>query len=180
MHGRVELTSSVEELFTAPGLIVLNSKGQSMWRNFIACSGAFVSLALASPAYSQAVPTSVGTRATAGTYDFDVSNGSVVVDALITTNASGHATAISAWSTARIRSPVFRAMRARTTICTSRERGSRSGDYRSRPPPSAISTSTIRVKATTAFSAVTPTSTVMPMASPQRPKSRRSRNPPPG
>ena len=66
-----------------------------MWHNFIACSGAFVSLALASPAYSQAVPTSVGTRATAGTYDFDVSNGSVVVDALITTNASGHATAIS-------------------------------------------------------------------------------------
>jgi hypothetical protein len=178
MHGRVELTRSVEELFTAPGLIVLNSKGQSMWRNFIACSGAFVSLALASPAYSQAVPTSVGTRATAGTYDFDVSNGSGMRSSPRTRLAMRRRS--RAWSTARIRSPVFRAMRARTTICTSRERGSRSGDYRSRPPPSAISTSTIRVKATTAFSAVTPTSTVMPMASPQRPKSRRSRNPPPG
>jgi PEP-CTERM motif len=66
-----------------------------MSRNFIAWFGAALSLVLAAPAYSQAVPTSVGTRATAGTYDFDVSNGSIVVDALITTNASGHATAIT-------------------------------------------------------------------------------------
>jgi hypothetical protein len=66
-----------------------------MPRNTIVCWTGCVFLALATPAYSQVVPTSVGTSADAGTYDLDVSNGSFDVDALITTNSAGHATAIS-------------------------------------------------------------------------------------
>lgn len=53
------------------------------------------SLALAGPADAQSVPVSVGRPAPAGTYHLDMGNGSVLVAALVTTNASGHATDIS-------------------------------------------------------------------------------------
>lgn len=53
------------------------------------------SFAIAGPAAAQSVPATVGARAPAGTYHLDAGNGSVLVDALITTNGSGHATGIS-------------------------------------------------------------------------------------
>lgn len=52
-------------------------------------------LAIAGSAKAQSVPANVGTPAPAGTYALDMGNGSVLVNALITTNASGHATGIS-------------------------------------------------------------------------------------
>jgi hypothetical protein len=54
-----------------------------------------MALVCAAPAQSQSVPTSVGTRVTAGTYSFDVSNGSVFVSGMITTDSTGHATTVS-------------------------------------------------------------------------------------
>jgi hypothetical protein len=53
------------------------------------------SLPLAVPAEAQSIPASVGARAPAGTYHLDVGNGSAFVDALVTTNGSGHAIGIS-------------------------------------------------------------------------------------
>lgn len=61
----------------------------------LAWSCMLVSLAFAAPAQSQAVPANVGITASAGIYDLNVTNGSVVVNALITTNSTGHATGIS-------------------------------------------------------------------------------------
>ena len=58
------------------------------------CASTLVSVAFAAPAHSQAVPVDVGARAPAGTYNFDVSNGSVFVDGFITTDSNGHATSI--------------------------------------------------------------------------------------
>lgn len=52
-------------------------------------------LTMATPIHAQSVPTSVGTRATAGTYSFHVTSGSTLVDALVTTNGTGHAVGIS-------------------------------------------------------------------------------------
>jgi PEP-CTERM motif-containing protein len=54
-----------------------------------------IALALTGPAQCQAVPASVGARAPAGIYNFDVGNGSVFVDGMITTDSNGHATDIS-------------------------------------------------------------------------------------
>lgn len=62
-------------------------------RFLLAC--AVSSLAIAGPVEAQTVPGSVGTAAPAGTYQLLTGNGSVLVDALITTNAAGHATGIS-------------------------------------------------------------------------------------
>lgn len=68
----------------------------SRYLNFLlGCSFTAVALAASAPAQSQAVPSTTGTRAIAGTYNFDVSNGSTIVDALITTNSAGHATGIT-------------------------------------------------------------------------------------
>lgn len=53
------------------------------------------SLSIAGAAEAQSVPATVGASAPAGTYHLDTGNGSVTVDALVTTNASGHATGIS-------------------------------------------------------------------------------------
>ena len=52
-------------------------------------------LAIAAPAEAQSVPANVGTPAPAGTYALVTGNGSFSVNALVTTNASGHATGIS-------------------------------------------------------------------------------------
>jgi hypothetical protein len=73
-------------------------KGPVMSRlvnSILAPAGMLIALALAAPAQSQSVPANVGARAPAGTYDLNVANGSVVVNALITTDSNGHATGIS-------------------------------------------------------------------------------------
>ena len=59
----------------------------------LAC--AVASFAIAAPAEAQSVPANVGTPAPAGTYALVTGNGSFSVNALVTTNASGHATGIS-------------------------------------------------------------------------------------
>ena len=61
----------------------------------LACAATLMSVVCAAPAQSQAVPTSVGTRAPAGTYNFDIALGSTLAGGTITTDANGHATAIS-------------------------------------------------------------------------------------
>lgn len=58
----------------------------------LACA---ISSFVAIPAEAQSVPLSVGAAAPAGTYLILTGNGSVIVNALITTNSSGHATGIS-------------------------------------------------------------------------------------
>ena len=61
----------------------------------LVCGASLMSLAMAVPAQSQAVPTTVGTRATAGIYNFDLSVGSFTADGSITADSNGHATAIA-------------------------------------------------------------------------------------
>ena len=68
----------------------------SRFKNFtLACAATAISVVSAAPAQSQAVPTSAGARAPAGTYDFDVAIGSIFAGGTITTDSTGHATTIS-------------------------------------------------------------------------------------
>jgi hypothetical protein len=52
-------------------------------------------VSLGAPAHSQSVPANVGLPAAAGAYNFFASNASTSVNGIITTDATGHATAIS-------------------------------------------------------------------------------------
>lgn len=61
----------------------------------LVCASASIGLAFATSAQSQAVPTSVGSLAPAGSYTLNMSNGSAFAAAMVTTDATGHATAIS-------------------------------------------------------------------------------------
>ena len=54
-----------------------------------------LSLTAGTPVFAQSVPTSAGARATAGSYNFNVSNGSIFAGGTVTTNAMGHAISIS-------------------------------------------------------------------------------------
>ena len=58
------------------------------------CAVTLATLVHAPIALSQSVPATVGTRATAGTYNFDFSNGSIFAVGTITTDLTGHATGI--------------------------------------------------------------------------------------
>jgi hypothetical protein len=60
----------------------------------IACVMTLAAFAHAPVAQAQSVPTNVGTKVTAGTYNFDFANGSFFADGAITTDATGHATTI--------------------------------------------------------------------------------------
>lgn len=58
------------------------------------CCAALISLTYAAPAMCQTVPPTVGAPASAGSYSFGVTADSIFADAIITTDASGHATNI--------------------------------------------------------------------------------------
>ena len=58
-------------------------------------TAALLAMAAAAPAWSQQVPTNVGTSATAGSYNFDFSVGTVSAGGTILTDNTGHATAIT-------------------------------------------------------------------------------------
>jgi PEP-CTERM motif-containing protein len=91
------LTTSVETVLNTVRLMSFTNGGiMSGIKSFaFATAATLISLAVAGPAQCQAIPTSVGARATAGTYNFNVGDGSVFVDGMITTDSNGHATAIS-------------------------------------------------------------------------------------
>jgi hypothetical protein len=68
----------------------------SRFTNFIfGCSAACMAMASSSIAQAQAVPTTAGARATAGSYVFDISLDSLFAGGTITTDSTGHAIGIT-------------------------------------------------------------------------------------
>ncbi|MBW0006807.1 MAG: PEPxxWA-CTERM sorting domain-containing protein [Sphingomonas sp.] len=67
----------------------------SLFRVFtFACAATIVAFTSGSTAHSQAVPAAVGAPAPAGTYQFDINNGSIFALGSVTTDSAGHATSI--------------------------------------------------------------------------------------